>query len=189
MDDIDLLSDVLDKTGDLIAGVAPDRLDRSTPCPDYDVRAMVDHLVGWVQVFAAAAGGRTYEGDPSAVHAGDDPAGEFRASAADLVAGWREHGVDRTVTLAGGGGQPGEVVLNMTLMEYLTHGWDLAVGSGQPVPYTDDEAEQVLARAQATLPPQYRGEGMAFGEIVPVPDDAPAVDRLIGFMGRRPQKA
>jgi uncharacterized protein (TIGR03086 family) len=120
------------------------------------------------------------------VRAGDDPAGEFRAAADSLVAGWRDNGLDRTVSISGGE-SPGEMAFNMTLMEYLTHGWDLAVGSGQPVPFTDEESEQVLARAERTLPAQYRGEGMPFGEIVPVAADAPAIDRLVGFMGRAPR--
>ncbi len=185
MREIDLLSSVLTKTGDVIEGVTPEQLARPTPCPDYDVAAMVDHLVGWVQSFDAAANGRTYEGDPSAVRAGDDPAGQFRASADSLVAGWREHGLDRTVSIAGGE-SPGEMAFNMTVMEYLTHGWDLAVATGQPVPFSEDEAQQVLARAERTLPPQYRGGDMPFGDIVPMPDDAPAIDRMIGFMGRDP---
>ena len=189
MSDIDLLSDVLDKTGDVIAGVGPDQLEGPTPCPGYDVRGMVDHLVGWMQAFEAGANGRTYDGDPSTVRAGDDPAGEFRAAAAGVVAGWREHGVDREVTLTGSGAVPGSMLLNMTLMEDMTHGWDLAIATDQRVPYTEAEAEEVLARAQATLPAQYRGEGMPFGDIVPVPDDAPAVDRLAGFMGRDPGSA
>ena len=73
----------------------------------------------------------------------------------------------------------------MTLMEYLTHGWDLATATAQPIPFTDDEAEEVLERARATLPPQFQGDGMPFGAPVPVPDDAPALQRLMGFMGRR----
>jgi uncharacterized protein (TIGR03086 family) len=185
MSEIDLLSSVLTKTGDVIERVTPDQLDRPTPCPDYDVAGMVDHLVGWVRSFDAAANGRTYEGDPSAVRTGDDPAGQFRASADSLVAGWRQHGLDRTVSIAGGE-SPGEMAFNMTLMEYATHGWDLAVATGQPVLLSEDEARQVLARAEGTLPPQYRGGDMPFGEIVPVPDDAPAIDRMIGFMGRDP---
>jgi uncharacterized protein (TIGR03086 family) len=88
-----------------------------------------------------------------------------------------------------GAPQPAESVFNMTLMEYLTHGWDLAVATGQPVPYSEAEAEEVLRRAEATLPPQYRGGDMPFGEIVPVADDAPAIDRLMGFMGRDPAAA
>jgi uncharacterized protein (TIGR03086 family) len=188
MSEIDLLDGIMTKTGDLIAGVDAGARRDPTPCTEMDVAAMVDHLVGWAPSFAAGAQGTTYEGDPTAVRAGDDPASEFRAQAADIVDGWRKHGLDRTTSM-GGGEQPAEMVFNMTLMEYLTHGWDLAVGSGQEVPFTEDEAAQVLARAEVTLPPQYRGDDMPFGEIVPVPETAPAIDRLAGFMGRDPSAA
>ena len=85
-----------------------------------------------------------------------------------------------------GGEQPAELALNMTLMEFLTHGWDLAVATGQTVPYTEDEAAAVLERAQRTLPAQYRGAGKPFGDVVAVDPGAPALEQLIGFMGRRP---
>jgi uncharacterized protein (TIGR03086 family) len=186
MDDIDLLAGVLTKTGDLIEGVRPDQRSLPTPCSEYDVEALLDHIVGWVQVFEAGSDGRTYEGDPSAFHVGDDPAAQFRSSATNLVDSWREHGVDRDVAISSGGAMPGAVVLNMTVMEYLAHGWDLATATGQPVPYTDVEAADALERARATLPPEYQGEGMVFGAVVEVPDDAPAIDRFVGFLGRRP---
>lgn len=184
MDDIELLSGILDKTGDVVAATRPDQLDRPTPCPDFDVRALLAHIVGWAQAFAAAANGTAFEGDPSAFDVGDnDPAAEFRASARSLVDGWSSHGTDRTVRL-GGGEMPASMVLNMTFMEYLTHGWDLATATGQQVPYTDEEAEETLRRARETLQPQYRGASI--GAEVAVRDDAPALDRLVGFMGRRP---
>ena len=185
MDDIELLERVLDKTGTIVAGVTPDQSDQPTPCPDYDVKALVDHITGWVQSFAAGANGGTYEGDPSAYVAGDDPGTEFRAAADTLLEGWRTHGVDRKVGLMGGE-LPGQMVLNMTIMEYLTHGWDLATATRQAIPYTEEEAAQALERAQGTLPPEYRGAGKAFGDIVEVPDSAPAIDRFIGFLGRDP---
>ncbi|HEX6418685.1 MAG TPA: TIGR03086 family metal-binding protein [Acidimicrobiales bacterium] len=185
MDRIELLSGILAKTGDLIAGAPAGAGGRPTPCPDYDVDALVRHLVGWVRSFEAAANGRTFEGDPSVVEVGDDPAARFRAAADSLVAGWRTHGFDREVAMMGGP-QPAEIVFNMTVMEYLTHGWDLAVATGQPVPYTEGEAAEVLRRAEGTLPAQYRGASMPFGEVVAVPADAPAIDRLVAFMGRDP---
>jgi uncharacterized protein (TIGR03086 family) len=188
MDDIELLERVLDKTGTIVAAVTPDQYDDPTPCPDYDVKALVNHITGWVQSFAEGANNRTYEGDPSAYVAGDDPGAEFRAAAAKLVDGWRTHGTDREVGLMGGG-MPGKMVLDMTIMEYLTHGWDLATATRQPIPFTEEEAEDALQRAQGTLPPQYRGEGQPFGDIVEVPDTAPAVDRFIGFLGRDPGAA
>jgi uncharacterized protein (TIGR03086 family) len=186
MDDIELLSGVLTKTGDLIDGVRPDQRSLPTPCTEYDVEALLDHIVGWVQVFEAGSEGRTYEGDPTAFHVGDDPAAQFRSSATNLVASWREHGVDREVAISSGAEMPGAMVFNMTVMEYLAHGWDLATATGQPVPYTEDEAAEVLARARVTLPPEYQGAGQAFGAVVEVDDDAPAVDRFVGFLGRHP---
>jgi uncharacterized protein (TIGR03086 family) len=184
-DDIDLLEGVLDKTAGLLDGVTPDQYGDPTPCPDYDVRALVNHITGWVESFAAGANGETPSADPTAHEAGDDPGAEFRAAAAKVVEGWRTHGVDRKVGLMGGD-LPGQMVLNMTIMEYLAHGWDLATATKQAVPYTDDEAAQALSLAEGTLPAQYRGGDQPFGDIVEVPDSAPAVDRFIGFMGRDP---
>lgn len=185
MDEIDLLADVLTKTGDVIDAVREDQWQLPTSCEEYDVTALVNHIVGWVQVFDAASNGRSYHGDASTFRHGDDPAGQFRSAADSLVEGWRTHGFDRKVRLTSGD-LPGELAFNMTLMEYLAHGWDLATATGQAIPYTEREAAETLARAERTLPPEYRGKDMSFGEIVPVDDDAPAVDRLVAFLGRQP---
>jgi len=185
MDDIALLSGVLTRTGDLVGGVDAGRSKDPTPCPEYTVEALVDHMVGWIRAFADVAQGRPIEGDPGGYRSGPDPAAEFRAAAEGVVAGWREHGTDRRVRFVGSE-LPGRMAFDMTLMEYVAHGWDLAVATGQPVPYTEREAAEALTRAEATVPPQYRGEGMPFGEIVPVDPDAPAVERFVGFLGRRP---
>ncbi|MFC8199104.1 TIGR03086 family metal-binding protein [Streptomyces sp. NPDC057298] len=186
MADTALLSGVLSKTGDLIEGVEPGQLASPTPCGEYDVEALVGHLVGWLLLFEARCDGRAYDADPARHRCGADPAGEFRAAAAGLVAGWEKYGFDREVALTGASGLPAAMVFDMALMEFTVHGWDLAVATGRPVPFTEREAAEVLARAEVTLPPRYRGEGMSFGDIVPVPRDAPAVDRLAGFLGRDP---
>ncbi|MFD6420705.1 TIGR03086 family metal-binding protein [Streptomyces sp. NPDC060198] len=188
MSDVELLAGILSKTGDLVEGVRPDQLSLPTTCETYDVEALRNHLVGWLQVFEAGSEGRAYEADPAAHVCGDDPAGEFRAAAQGLLAGWRRHGFDRRVRVREGE-LPAPMVFDMTLMEYLGHGWDLAVATGQEVPFTEEEGAQVLARARVTLPPRFRGEGQAFGEIVPVPEDAPAMDRFVGFLGRDPRAA
>ncbi|MFB7532758.1 TIGR03086 family metal-binding protein [Streptomyces sp. NPDC056178] len=185
MSEVDLLSGVLSKTGDIIEGVGADQLSLPTPCDDYDVEALIHHVVGWLLVFEAGAQGRSNDTDAANHRCGADPAREFRTAAAGVVAGWEKYGFDRQVT-ALSGSMPGETVFNMTVMEYLTHGWDLAVATGQPIPYTDQEAAEVLARAKATLQPQYRGENMPFGPVHPVGEDASAVDRLVAFLGRRP---
>ena len=185
MDEPTLLAGVLTKTGDLIAGVRDDQWDLPTPCPEYDVRALVDHMVGWVQVFDAGCHGRDVDGDPNAYRSDADPAVAFRSAAGSLAEGWRDLGVDRPVRIMTGE-LPGQTAFDITVMEYLTHGWDLAVATGQTVPYDEDEATDTLARAERTLPPEYRGEGKGFAAAVAVDPGAPAVSRLAAFLGREP---
>ncbi len=185
--EVDVLEGVLAKTAGLLAGVEADQRSLPTPCADYDVAALMDHIVGWAQVFAAGSTGTAFPPDPAGYHCGDDPAGELRVAAADIVDGWATHGLDRTVKVTSGE-SPGQMVFTMTLMEYLTHGWDLAVATGQAVPFTEDEAAVTWRRAEGMLPDEYRGEGMPFGPVVAVADDAPTLDRLVGYMGRHPQQ-
>jgi uncharacterized protein (TIGR03086 family) len=169
-----------------VAGVGEDRWRLPTPCEEFTVHDLMNHMVGWIQVFEAGCHGRTYEGDPAEYICGHDAAAEFAKAANSIVAGWEEHGFDRQVRISGGGMMPGAMVFNMTVMEYLAHGWDLASATGQVSPYAEAEATDVLNLAKVTLPPEYQGEGMAFGAIVPVSDRAPAINRLIAFLGRDP---
>ena len=80
---------------------------------------------------------------------------------------------------------PGEFVVNMLLMEYIGHGWDLCRATGQASPYSDHEATAALTAARAILQPQYRGTGMVEAEVI-VPDDAAPMDRFVAFLGRDP---
>lgn len=188
MDDVELLRSILGKTADLVDGVKPEDWDRSTPCSEYTVKALVGHMVGWSSSFEAAANGRTPTGDPSTYEVSDNSPAEFRAAVESIVSGWRANGTDRQVSLIGTSGMPGQMVFDMTLMEHLAHGWDLATGSGQPIPYTEDEAQAVLDRAKQgpMANDAYRGPDKPFGHIVDVPESAPAITRFAGFMGRQP---
>jgi len=186
VDDITLLRGVLTKTADLVDAVPADAWERPTPCPDFDVRTLLGHIVGWAEVFATAAQGEVPDQDPAAAVAGPDTPARFRDAADRMIGGWETFGADRTVTLGPGREIPGAMLVTLTATEYLTHGWDLATGAGLPVPYSEDEAEETLRRVQQTLRPEHRGEDKAFGEEVAVPEDAPAIARFIGFVGRPP---
>jgi len=183
MTDVDTLEAVLAKDASLLEAVRVDQRAAPTSCPDYDVEALVNHILGWLRVFAAAANGSAVEGDPDAYRS-EEPVAEFQKSAAELIAGWRTGGVDRSVRMTGAE-LPGQMVLDMALMEYVTHGCDVARATAQAVPFSDEELALTLDRARATLPDQYRGEGKSFGTAIDVPADAPALDQLLGFMGRR----
>jgi uncharacterized protein (TIGR03086 family) len=74
----------------------------------------------------------------------------------------------------------------MILWEYQMHGWDLARATGRPWSPPETAARESLAFAPGMLTADYQGEGKAFAPPVPVPADAPALDRLLGLSGRDP---
>ncbi|HEX3898693.1 MAG TPA: TIGR03086 family metal-binding protein [Mycobacteriales bacterium] len=186
MDEIALLTEVLDKTADIVDGVTDSDWAKPTPCSDYTVKDLVSHMVGWSASFVGAATGHTADVDPSAYQVTSSSAAEFRDAVQTMIAGWTEHGADRMVSLIGAGEMPGQMVLDMTMMEYLAHGWDLARGTGQDMPYTDEEAQAVHDLASKHLGDEWRGDGKPFGKVVDVAVDAPPLDRFAGFMGRMP---
>ncbi len=177
MDDaqIDLLSGVLRQTEDVIVGVDPSQRHDPTPCADYDVGRLVDHVVGWARSFAASLSGAEPEGDPDDYRAGGEPAAEFHAAAGAIIAAYRA-----------GGATSEQLPSGIVVSEFLTHGWDLARATGQEMAVDASAAEFALASARSMLLPEYRGPGKSFGPEIPVEDSAPAIERLVGFVGRDP---
>jgi uncharacterized protein (TIGR03086 family) len=182
VDSVRILDDVLHKTADLLTGVRDDQWHDPTPCPGWDVTRLADHMVSWVRVFAAGLAGEPRDADPEA-YVSTDRAGDFRAAADKAVEGVRRLGLDRGVTLFSGS-LPGAAVLAMAVGEYVAHGWDLATATGQPVPYTDEEASLSQEGLAPMLLDEYRGPDKPFGYAVPTPDDAPALVRMLRFSGR-----
>jgi uncharacterized protein (TIGR03086 family) len=182
------LEDVLHTTGAIVAGVKPDQHSLPTPCPDYDVATLVNHIVGWVTAFADGASQEPPKTNPASYQVGSDPAGEYEAAAKRLVAAFRDGAADRDIDL-GNGPSPGSMILGMILMEDIGHGWDLAMATDQPAPYSERSIKAAKAAAKANLKPEYRGPDKSFGDIVEVSDDASPLDELIGLLGRDPAQA
>jgi uncharacterized protein (TIGR03086 family) len=185
MADADVLESVLSTTEGIIRGVQRDQLDLPTPCPDYDVGTLVNHMVTWSTTFADGAEQLPHrsdrDNDKPGEHAGDD----FHAASERLVQAFRDGAADREINL-GNGPSPGEMVFGLMLMEYIGHGWDLAVATDQPTPFTETAVAEALDAGRNMLKPEYRGADKSFGDVVEVADDAPPLDQLIGFLGRDP---
>ena len=174
---IDLLESALDQTGTVLRGVSADQRELPTPCPEFDVGQLVDHLVGWATSFAARVSGGSADQDPNQFRAGPDPASQFDAAARAILRGYRE-----------GSQASRELPLGILLMEFVTHGWDLATATGQEYPVDPAVAEAALQAGRQMLQPQYRGPGKTFGNEVDVPESAAALDRLVAFLGRDPHR-
>ena len=184
----DLLSAVLADLAPVMSGITPEQLSNPTPCTELDVAKLRDHVVGWLDTFAAGfadPGGQAPRAGLADYQASADPAAEVRAAAATLDAAIRGGAAARPLRL-GEQAMPGDMALSMILWEYQVHGWDLARATGQPWSPPAEAAQESLAFAPNMLTPDYQGEGKAFAPRVPVAADAPPLDQLLGLSGRDP---
>lgn len=175
------LARALGAVGDLIDGIRDDQWSAPTPCTEWTVRDLVNHLVGVNLVFAARLRDQPAP-DSATDHLGADPASAYRSSGSAVQDGFDQPGaIDRTYH-GPLGAIAGAAWLQVRITDLLAHGWDLAQATGQPAALPEDLAEQALAFARvqmATVPRTGR-----FGPAQPVAYDAPAIDRLAGFLGR-----
>jgi len=187
-----LIQPVLQDLAEIIANIRPEQFPDPTPCTEFDVATLRAHVLGWVTYFGAALNdpeGSTERPDPKIAVAPDDPkaAADVVRAAATKIAKAVDDGVAERSVLMIKSSMPGDSLLRMALWEYLTHGNDLASATGQPWDPPVAAAENALEFGPMMLTDEYRGAGKDFGVIVTVPDDAPALDRLIGFSGRDPR--
>jgi uncharacterized protein (TIGR03086 family) len=168
----------------IIAAVPRDRYGAPTPCPEMDVRALMNHMVAGNQMFTTTARGEELDvGIFGEDLLGDDPVAAYRASADEALEAWKRPGVmDETL---GFGGMPGQLVVRLHVTEELVHGWDLARSTGQDATLDAAMSERALD-AMHQVPTQMLRSGRGFGTEVAVADDAPAGERLVAFLGRDP---
>ncbi len=184
----DLLRAVLSDLAVLVDGIANDQLHDPTPCTDYDVEQLRNHVLGWLTNFAAGFADPDGQAPLASVedyHAPVDAAGTVRSAADQLDRALRDGAASRSLRL-GESAMPGELALGMILWEYQVHGWDLARATGQDWSPPPAAAQASLEFAPGMLTEDYQGEGKTFGPQVDVSDSAPPLDRLIGLSGRDP---
>ncbi len=168
----------------MVASLRPDELAKPTPCAEWNVRQLIDHMIGVNWALAGAASGQPPSPGSSPPTAGDDPAAAYAASARAALAAWRSPGaLERTLTLPFGQ-MPGAQAIGFNIGDQLVHTWDLAKATGRDRTLDPEVAAAVLERARQTLSPEMRGPGRPFGPEMPCPEDAPLSDRLAAFLGR-----
>lgn len=172
----------------LVAGVRDDQLPGPTPCADTSVAALLDHLVGLTLAFRLAAEKRPLSGAPhaSAEHLPPDWREVLPRQLDALVTAWRSPSAWEGTAAAGGVAMPASAMGVVALNEVLVHGWDLAVATGQPYAVDPAGARACLAFAVEFAGGAPEARDGLYGPAVPVPDDAPVFDRLLGHTGRDP---
>jgi uncharacterized protein (TIGR03086 family) len=175
---------------EIVRNVKPDQLANPTPCTEFDVRRLVNHLLFWGPPLLGAA---QKEAVPPPAESESDVDLVREAWADDLVAhaertaaAWGEPAAWTGMTYLGGPMElPAELVGGMVAGELVVHGWDLARATGQRPEWDEDLLRYIYDEVAANAE-QGREMGV-LGPEVPVPDTASTLDKLLGASGRDPK--
>ncbi|WP_185911415.1 MULTISPECIES: TIGR03086 family metal-binding protein [Streptomyces] len=183
--DIQLLEKALTHTAQLLGNTTPGQYGLPTPCDDFDVRALANHMVAGNPYFATLAGG----GAADFALFGQDNIGErqpgevYAEGVKEALAAWQAEGaLQRHMPLPGGG--LGPRLADVYLLEAVLHGWDLATATGQDRAGDPDAVEAVFRRWYGNYPDAARPQTGLFGPAKAVAEDAPVLDRLAAYFGR-----
>jgi uncharacterized protein (TIGR03086 family) len=179
--------DALAATRAVVVGITDDQWTQPTPCAEWDVRALLNHVVAgnwWASRLAAGetieAVGAAYDGDVVGSVAID----AYDASATAAAAAFEAEGALDAPCAVSYGPVPGSVYAGHRFIDVLIHGWDLSTATGQPSPITPQLAEACWGVIEPQLD-LLRGSGM-FGSDQAVPVGADPVTRVLLSVGRHP---
>ena len=152
------------------------KLSAPTPCDDWDVRQLLNHMLQTQRYFAGTARGEELSppiGQPPDL-LGDDPRADFQRGRDDLIEAFRQDGVIERTGPA----------LGIAFSDQLLHGWDLAKATGQDTTMPAGLADAAYEMIHGRFTDEQR-KGV-FKPAVAVGPDASAQDRLLAYTGRDP---
>ncbi|MBS1691703.1 MAG: TIGR03086 family protein [Actinobacteria bacterium] len=171
----------------VVAGIDPDAFGRATPCTGFTVADLLGHLLGACRRVAAVGRGE----DPLSVNTGapfapvDDWDAAYEAVAHEIQAAWTDDAtLERTVVMPWATMSTREM-LGIYTNEVTVHTWDLAHATGQSPDWDPQVLDASFTAMRTALPADGR-EIAPFADVVPTGIDAPLLDRLVAWNGRRP---
>jgi uncharacterized protein (TIGR03086 family) len=172
----------------IVGNIPTNQLDAPTPCTEYDVRKLINHLLFWGPSLEGAAGKKSVAPPgPSEqeVDLTDGWAAKLEAQNGRLVTAWsRPDAWEGTTWMGGPTPMPASMIGGMIVGELILHTWDLARATGQD-PKWDAEVLAFLHQEIQKSAEQGRQMGV-YGDEVPVPPTASLLDQTLGLTGRSP---
>ncbi len=172
-----------------LAGVTIEQWSIPTPCADWTVRDLTDHLIGGNRFAAHLLTGASLDEAIAAAFAGgfgDDPVGEFRAAAVAQRQAFAVPGALERVVHHHIGDMPGAQLLGFRLGDLTLHAWDLARATGGDERLDHELLVQVWKEFEPRAAFIAQSGRFGNGPSGEVPDDAPLQERLLDLTGRRP---
>jgi uncharacterized protein (TIGR03086 family) len=163
----------------VLQGITNDEWNKQTPCREFNVAQLTDHLMNSITVLGGAAGAELPERDRDG-----SVERQVTLAARPALDAWHKRGLDGMVT-AGSNEAPAKIMAGILSIEFLVHAWDYAKATGREVAAPDSLSDYVLGLAKTIITPQGRSTA-GFDDPVDVAVDAGVMDRLIAYTGRRP---
>ena len=188
----DLLGKATNHVKGVVAGIRQSQLSDPTPCAEWDVHGLINHLIGGLE-FAAG----TFVGNPPNIQlaaADSSQIGEHDAS--NLSHAYRDE-VDRVLELASQpgalekiastpfGDMPMSQFLVGTWLDQFIHCWDLAKATGQETTLAPELVDFAFPMLKSGFADMGREAGFVGPEIA-LPDGASRQDQMMAYMGRQP---
>jgi uncharacterized protein (TIGR03086 family) len=162
----------------VLRGMDSSDLARQTPCTEYTVAQLADHLLTGMTRIGTAAGAQIPQRDL------DAPLETQVADAAEAaLEAWRRKGVGGMVELASTQ-MPAASAVGILSLEFLVHAWDFAMATDRHVVVSEPVCDYVQGLAGQIVTPQLRAG--RFADPVATSADVGILDRLLAFTGRQP---
>lgn len=181
---IDQLDVVLPALSDLVDGVRVDQLGAATPCDEFTVHDVLDHIIVLGGAFAHLLRGEEPPATAAPAVYGRVPARELRTTMDDLLESVRSEGAMERIVDTPVGNLDGETFARMIAFDGLVHGWDIAVATGRPWRVDPTVVSAVGGFAEQALTDEIRATGM-FAAATEPPVGASPLEELAALSGRR----
>ncbi|WP_345217755.1 TIGR03086 family metal-binding protein [Georgenia halophila] len=182
----------VDLTVDAVRPITTDQLARRTPCADWNLAELLDHMTVQNHGFAAAAAGAGADEDLWRTGAArEDPVSDYLKSARVVTAAFAAPDVaDRSFSLPELSRDQefaGSQAMTMHMVDSFVHAWDVARAAGRGLDPDPELIDRTLSIAEQIPDDEARRRpGAPFGPPLAVPAGAPPLDRLLALFGRSP---
>jgi len=182
---VGLLDAAIVQARPVLAAIGQADLHVPTPCSAWDLRALLNHLAGRAILSEHAARGIAVTEFPEAAGdlLGPDAGASVLGRLADAAAAWREASLEQQCVTPLGP-MPAAGLVTFHAQDVFVHAWDIARALGIDATFDSALTQTMLALHHQTISDELRAA--FFAPLVPIPEDAPALDRLVGFLGRHP---
>lgn len=160
----------------VLANVTEGDAQTQTPCADFNVSQLLDHLAGSIAVIAKALGAEVVD------DAGKSPEARIADLAQPTLEAFYRRGLEGTIDM-GFAELPATMVASILNLEFLVHAWDLSKALGLEMTMADELTDYVEVLAQNTISEQVRASG-SFAPALEVAETASSLERLVAFTGR-----